>query len=156
MPKDPKRVKAGKRSKRKGGTGERDVVNLAKSLGLEAKRTWETAANQDPRLRKTDVLIEDMRVQVKFKKGGFGALYRALDGVDVAFVRQNNEKWLAVMPAKDYLWLFSRLSRHLLKGIVGRKPISVPLKPRKFGERGRHFLKVTRPVDWPRDEPDVD
>lgn len=103
MPKDPKRVKAGKRSKRKGRSGEQQVVNLAKSLGLEAKRTWETAANQDPRLRKTDVVIEDIRVQVKFKKGGFGALYRALEGVDVAMVRQNGKGWLVVMPVEDYL-----------------------------------------------------
>jgi len=32
----------------------------------------------------------------------------------------------------------------------------VSLKPRKFGEAGRHFLKVARPVEWLIDEPDVD
>jgi len=37
------------------------------------------------------------------------------------------------------------------KGVV-----YVRLKPRTFGEVADHFLKVTKPIQWPIDEPDVE
>ena len=57
-----------------------------------------------------------------------------------------------------------RISAQVCKIILWPTPPScevpeehiVILKPRKFGEAGRHFLKVSRPVDWPTDEPDID
>lgn len=39
-PKDPKRVAAGKKSKRKGSSFERFIVNMFKDAGIDAKRGW--------------------------------------------------------------------------------------------------------------------
>jgi hypothetical protein len=47
-----------------------------------------------------------------------------------------------------------------LFGIVGHEIVSarIPttLVPRHFTETAAHFQSVTKPVDWPLDEPDVD
>jgi hypothetical protein len=37
---------------------------------------------------------------------------------------------------------------------LARKPVE--LKSRTFQETAEHFKSVTRSVDWPTDEPDVD
>ncbi len=33
---------------------------------------------------------------------------------------------------------------------------SVRIQPNTFSEVADHFIKVTRPIDWPVDEPDVE
>jgi hypothetical protein len=39
---------------------------------------------------------------------------------------------------------------------AGDKIISVALKPTSISNIADHFRKVTRPIEWPVDEPDVD
>lgn len=52
------------------GPGEREVVTLARSHGLEASRTWETAQHADPAVRCCDVLVAGRPCQVKRCAGG--------------------------------------------------------------------------------------
>ncbi len=34
--------------------------------------------------------------------------------------------------------------------------VIVELKPRNFTETAAHFLSISKPVEWPVDEPDID
>lgn len=96
----------GKTSRQKGKTGERAVVALAKSYGLSAQRTWDTAQSTDPATRACDVLIGDIKVQVKWLESLPKPFYECLENVDVAFVRENGGEWLVVERATN--WLLDR------------------------------------------------
>ena len=91
----------------KGKRGEREVVNLARSLGAESERTWQTADSTDPQQRFCDVRIQGQPYQVKLKKAGFGFLYSTLEGVRGAFLRQDGKRWLVVVDAEAYLRLIA-------------------------------------------------
>lgn len=93
------------KSRSKGKRGEREVVRLARAAGLAAERTWHTAQSPDPRERCCDVRIAGHPAQVKVAADGFRALYEALDGVDMAFVRADRREWIAVLPAVALLRL---------------------------------------------------
>ena len=95
----------GAKSRSKGKRGEREVVALARSAGLAAERTWHLAQSPDPALRCCDVQIAGRPAQVKAAALGFRALYNALDGVEIAFVRADRREWLAVLPAEALLRL---------------------------------------------------
>jgi hypothetical protein len=105
----------GLRSRRKGKRGERELVALARQHGLEAKRTWQTAQADDPRARACDVLIAGRAAQVKIAARGFERLYEALDGVALAFLRQDRRPWLAVLPARE---LLAMLRAHSGEGVA--------------------------------------
>lgn len=95
----------GARSTAKGKRGEREIVRLARAAGLAAERTWHTAQSPDARERCCDVRIGGRPAQVKVAADRFRALYEALDGVDMAFVRADRQQWLAVLPAEVLLRL---------------------------------------------------
>jgi alpha-D-ribose 1-methylphosphonate 5-triphosphate synthase subunit PhnH len=109
------RGQGGLRSRRKGKRGERELVALARQLGLEAERTWQTAQAADPAARQCDVRIAGRAAQVKVAARGFKRLYEALDGVALAFLRQDRREWLALLPATE---LFAMLRTHSGKGVV--------------------------------------
>jgi len=96
----------GLKSRAKGKRGERELVRLARQHGLEAERTWQTAQAANPAERACDVRVAGQPAQVRIARRGFLPLYKALDGVAVAFVRQDRKPWLAVLPADQ---LFSML-----------------------------------------------
>ena len=98
----------GAHSKRKGKRAELEVVRLARSAGLAATRTWHTAQASDPTERRCDVLIAGRHAQVKVAANGFKALYAALEGVEMAFLRADRRPWLAVLPANSLLALLAR------------------------------------------------
>jgi hypothetical protein len=98
-------ARGGLKSRQKGKRGEREIVRLARACGLEAQRTWQTAQAGDPAARGCDIIIAGRRAQVKLARRGFERLYRALDGVAFAFLRQDRKAWLAVLEASTLLAL---------------------------------------------------
>lgn len=97
----------GARSRTKGKRGEREIVALARTYGLDAERTWQTAQSGDPDTRRCDVRIAGRASQVKVQAEGFKALYDALEGVEMAFVRADRRPWLVVLKAEEYLRLLA-------------------------------------------------
>ena len=94
------------RSKRKGKSGEREIVTLASAAGLIAERTWTTAMSADATLRRCDVTIEGHKFQVKRVAGGFKSLYNAIRDVEGVLIRQDGEEWLAVIPIEQLFRLY--------------------------------------------------
>ena len=89
--------------RRKGRAGEQEVVNVAKSHGLEARRTWQCATSSDPVERCCDVVIGGKRVQCKRRKRAWSDLYEALSNVELVACRSDNAPWLVVMRFEDWL-----------------------------------------------------
>jgi len=121
------------KSNREGKRAERDIVGLARAAGLTAQRTWHTAQDADPQVRCCDVVIGGRRAQVRVRAHGFKALYDALEGVDIAFLRADRQPWLAVLPADRLLALLAH-ERGLKKenrGTTrpGRSPFHAPDRP---------------------------
>jgi len=100
----------GRKSRQKGKRGEREIVALARAAGLPAKRTWHTSQDADPLIRCCDVMICGHRAQVRVRAEGFKAVYDALTGVEIAFVRADRQPWLAVLPAEGFLALLAKSS----------------------------------------------
>ena len=100
-------ARGGLRSRRKGKRGERELVRLARQHGHVARRTWQTAQADGPVARQCDVSVAGRTAQVKVAARGFDRLYQMLDGVEVAFVRQDHKPWLAIVPATDLLDMFT-------------------------------------------------
>lgn len=97
----------GARSRRKGTDGEREIVGLAHTAGLPAERTWHTAQDPDPVTRCCDVTIRGLRAQVRVRASGYQAVYDALEGVEIAFLKADRLPWLAVLPAERLLALLA-------------------------------------------------
>lgn len=97
----------GRFSRAKGKRGEREVAALARAAGLAADRTWQTAQSTEPSERACDVRIAGLAAQVKLRASGFAPVYEALEGADVAFVRHNRDRWIAVLPADALLKLLA-------------------------------------------------
>ncbi len=102
-------------SRRKGASGERAIVQLARDHGLEAERTWHTAQAADPAERASDVRIGGQPYQVKRQRDGFQALYDGLAHVAGLFVRSDGQGWLVVLRADRFLELLGE------KGAGGKK-----------------------------------
>jgi len=97
----------GLRSRRKGRRAEQEIALLARAAGLAAQRTWHTAQDADPLVRCSDVTIGGCRAQVRVRGDGFKAVYDALEGVEMAFLRADRQPWLAVLPAERLLALLA-------------------------------------------------
>lgn len=93
----------GAHSRRKGAEGEREIVNLAKTFGLAAVRTWQCADSLFSGVRARDVQIGNAWYQVKRRQGGFGTLYRNLEHVAGLFLRDDNHEWIVVLRGEDFL-----------------------------------------------------
>ena len=109
--KDPKKVKMGRASKNKGKVGEREVANLLKSYGFEAKRgvQFGRGESDNPDVKHN---IPNTHIEVKRTEGL--SLYKAMDQAEddagstqkpIVFHRRNNREWLVIMKAEDYLKL---------------------------------------------------
>lgn len=90
----------GAKSRQKGKRGEREIVALARELGLDAGRTWQTAQAPDATARNCDVLVEGESYQCQVEADGFRRLYRELEGVAGFFCRADRRPWLAVFEAR--------------------------------------------------------
>lgn len=90
----------GKFSRQKGNRGEREVVELFRTAGFDAKRVpLSGAARGFP----GDVVAGDMTVQVKLGGHVPVSLYKWLEGADVLLCRRDREEWLVVQRWKDWV-----------------------------------------------------
>ncbi len=105
-------------SRRKGAQGEREIVTVARGIGLSAERTWQTAQHPDPCKRACDVQIEGQPYQVKRLARCLLWAYEPLEqGVKGVLVRADGKPWLAILPAEEYLeMLLKRAGENGTKG----------------------------------------
>lgn len=99
----------GLKSRSKGKRGEREIVALALSAGLEAERTWHTAQSPNAAERCCDVRIAGQPYQVQIGKDGFGRIYRELAGVRGFVFRRDRGEWLIALRLADYFDLLRGL-----------------------------------------------
>lgn len=101
--------KRGRKSKNKGKVGEREVAKLLRFFGYDAKRGVQYQGGNDS----PDVVSElDDVIHIEVKRVESFRLYAALaqasnDAKDtqipVVFHRKNNDEWVVVIKAKDFL-----------------------------------------------------
>ena len=98
------RRKLGRRSKRKGKRGEREVVKFLEKHGIPAKRTgWlQTFGGTG---EAPDVTCGDLSFEVKYKENNPKRLWDELAGHDALWLRRNGYPWLVVLDAGDYVRL---------------------------------------------------
>jgi|TARA_R110000824_G_scaffold18891_1_gene74085 Holliday junction resolvase len=111
---DPGRSKRGRKSRNKGKVGEREVANLLKSYGYEARRGQQFHGGGDS----PDVVhsMEGFHIEVKYveKLGLYPAMEQA-DGdkkpeeASIVFHRRSRKPWVVVLYAKDFLDLMEEL-----------------------------------------------
>jgi len=78
----------GKSQRTKGYSAEREVVNIAKEWGCNAKRS--------PCSIYPDVVIDGKKVSVKRRKNGMLWAYDELKKHDYILFRADHEKWLKI------------------------------------------------------------
>ena len=99
----------GRMSKRKGGNGEREVAKLLQSYGYEARRgvQFGQGGSDNP-----DVVHNIKNVHIEVKRCERLSLYPAMaqangdaasNQIPTIFHRKNNEGWLVVLKAEDFL-----------------------------------------------------
>ncbi len=85
-----------KMQRNKGARLEREVVNLFKAYGFNAKRTGEW--------HKDDIEVKEIgTVEVKGRKNGFCSLYTFLAHNKAVVHRADNKPWLVTFYFKDFL-----------------------------------------------------
>lgn len=100
------------RSKQKGDTEERAVVNLHREQGYQAQRTLESGARGDGTIPTWDIdlIIRTMhgktdyfKGECKIKKDGFKMIYDYLGDNDFLTIRADRKERLYVIPER--MWL---------------------------------------------------
>lgn len=102
----------GRSSKVKGTRVEREVINQAKTTGLEAKRTWGSDGRSAGEVEAVDVIIENMKFQVKARH----RLPRFLspeEGTDGYIFREDNRKAVVVITYEQLLQLLKLRKAYL-------------------------------------------
>ena len=84
---------SGKKSRDKGYRGERNLVKLLNEAGIEARRIPLSGATW----MKGDLVIENMKAEVKVRKEGFKRIYDWLSGNDLLFLKADRKDYLVVM-----------------------------------------------------------
>jgi len=91
-------------NKQKGSNYEREIVNQAKELGLEAIRAYASNGLSLGKCEAVDLIIEGITIQAKRRKKL--AAYMAIpDNVDIVVMRGDREESLAVVPFEKILRL---------------------------------------------------
>ena len=91
-------------NKRIGNKFERDLVNMAKDLGLNAVRAYASDGRSLGKSEKVDVMIEEVTIQAK-KRKNIAEYVKIPDGVDMVVIRENRGKPLAIVPFEKILRL---------------------------------------------------
>lgn len=109
MAKNPDAVKRGRASKNKGKKGEREVANLLKDYGFEAKRGVQFGKGMSDN---PDVKHNIPNTHIEVKRTESLSLYKAMEQAKedakegqkpVVFHRRSRQEWLVVLRAEDYL-----------------------------------------------------
>jgi len=91
-------------NKRIGNAFEREIVNQAKALGLEAVRAYSSDGRSLGKSEKVDVMIEGITIQAK-KRKKLADYMKIPDDVDMVVMRENRGQSLAVVPFEKILRL---------------------------------------------------
>ena len=91
-------------NKRRGNTFERELVNMAKDLGLNAVRAYSSDGRSLGKSEKVDIMIENVTIQAK-KRAKIAEYIKIPDDVDMVVVRENRGKPLAIVPFEKILIL---------------------------------------------------
>jgi len=99
-------MKGGKFARQKGDRFEREVVQKARDMGLEAHRNF---LSRSPTNDAADVVVAGRKMQVKKEASGFKRIFRWLEGVDGLVVGADREEPIVVIRYNDYLKLLAQL-----------------------------------------------
>jgi hypothetical protein len=94
-------------NKKRGKKLESDVVKLAQSLGLEAKRAWGSNGKALGEHEEVDVMIGDLKFQCKRKKK-FPKWMKRSEFVNGHIIREDDENALVVIPLKIFLIMLAQ------------------------------------------------
>lgn len=101
--------KRGKKSKRKGYTGEYEIVKLLNKYGIEAERVPLSGALKGKLSGDIDCTIkgESKKIESKRRKDGFKELYKFIeqDDCDYIFMRADRKDWIVAMTFGEWLEL---------------------------------------------------
>ena len=85
------------KSKAKGNGFEREIVQDALDLGLEAKRAWGSNGQSLGMHEEVDVLLEGYKVQCKRRKK-FSEIVKPNENVDIQIFREDRGTTMAMIP----------------------------------------------------------
>jgi len=91
-------------SKVKGSQYEREIVNQAKEIGLEAIRAYASNGLSLGKCEAVDLIISGITVQAK-RRAKLASYMKIPDGVDVVVMREDRGESLAVIPLTKLLQL---------------------------------------------------
>jgi len=97
---------SGRRSRNKGSSEERAVVNLHREMGLEAERTLEKGKRPDGSKTWDVDIIQSGRVlhgECKLRGNGFKQIYDWIEGVEFLTIRADRKERLYVVP--EQIWI---------------------------------------------------
>jgi Holliday junction resolvase len=106
----------GAMSRRKGAAAEREVAELLRSHGFQARRGQQFSGSPDS----PDVVHDIEGIHIEVKRTESFRLYPALEqarqdrragDIPVVLHRQNGREWVAVLPAEDLLAILRALYR---------------------------------------------
>lgn len=91
------------KNKQKGNRFEREIVNIAKSLGLEAQRAYASDGRSLGCSEKVDVLLANKKLQLKARKTL--PKWLSLEDVDAVIIKADRQDPLVLIPLAEYLEL---------------------------------------------------
>ena len=102
------------KSKTKGNNFERIIVNMAKTLGIKAKRAWGSNGAAMGQHEEVDVLLAtDFKIQAKCRKK-LADFLLPNEHVDAVVCKQDYGETLIIMPFKEFL------TKHYMKPEGGK------------------------------------
>jgi len=90
--------------KAKGNAFERQIVQMAKDIGLDAVRAYGSDGRALGKSEKVDVMVGDVTIQAKIR-AKIADYIKVPDGVDMVVIRENRGKPLAIVPFEKILRL---------------------------------------------------
>lgn len=98
------------KNKVKGNAYERELVNQAKDIGLEAKRAWASDGRSLGLHEEVDLVIDGKKIQAKRRKKvlkGLRDMVDLLEHTDAVVFREDKAKSHVIISWEDYLSLLS-------------------------------------------------
>lgn len=100
----------GRSSKQKGNGYERELVNQARSFGLDAQRAWGSNGKSLGLHEEVDLVVSGKKIQAKRKKQllkGLNDMIDLLNNTDAVVFRQDNSVSHVIITWENYLQLVS-------------------------------------------------
>jgi len=91
-------------NKRKGNAFERELVQMAKDMGLDAIRAYGSDGRSLGKSEKVDVMVGEVTIQAK-KRAKIAEYIKIPSDVDMVVIRENRGKPLAIVPFEKILRL---------------------------------------------------